>query len=268
MVKKLYLIRHGETEGAELNRYKGHIDVPLSEKGIQQMEQLSRYIVQNCSNPPSPPFGKGGMGGLLTAVYTSDLSRAVKSAEIIAEPFGLKPVVISELRERNFGIWEGMSYDEIKAEYPQEFKAWAANPLRFSPMKGESTLEVKDRAIEALNKILNNHIKQSTLQTTGGQAEHPPNNRRAGGQNTDKDSLGSGFCNLGSESIAIVAHGGINRIILCHVLEIPLENIFRIEQDFSALNIIEFYNTYPVVKLINYVVHNCCEEDLEGESPC
>jgi len=54
-------------------------------------------------------------------------------------------------------------------------------------------------------------------------------------------------------NIAITAHGGVNRIILCHVMGIPLENIFRIEQDFAAVNIIEFWEKYPVVKLLNGV---------------
>jgi alpha-ribazole phosphatase len=48
-----------------------------------------------------------------------------------------------------------------------------------------------------------------------------------------------------------VAHGGVNRIILCHIMGIPLENIFRIEQDYGAVNIIEFWDKYPVVKLLN-----------------
>lgn len=55
-----------------------------------------------------------------------------------------------------------------------------------------------------------------------------------------------------AENIAIVAHGGVNRIMLCHFLEIPLEHIFRIEQDNAAVNIIEFWEKYPVVKLLNY----------------
>ena len=57
--------------------------------------------------------------------------------------------------------------------------------------------------------------------------------------------------NLHLLSIAVVAHGGVNRIILCHIMGIPLENIFRIEQDFAAVNIIEFWEKYPVVKLLN-----------------
>ena len=198
MVTVLYLIRHGETEGAEKRRYKGSIDVPLSKNGIRQMDLLSAYI-------PNP----------LTAVYSSDLQRAIKSAEVIAKPHSLTPIIVPSLRERNFGIWEGMSFDEIREKYPLEFDAWAGNPLRFSPMGGESTVEVKERVIDALDKILNTHEK---------------------------------------EQIAIVSHGGVIRIMLCHFLGIPLENIFRIEQDYGALNIIEFWDKYPVVKLMNRIM--------------
>lgn len=231
MLTKVFLIRHGETEDAQSNRYKGHIDTPLSENGIKQMERLSKYIYQNTE---------------LKSIYTSDLSRAVKSAEIIAEPHSIKPIIVRALRERNFGIWEGMSFDEIKDKYPKEFKAWASNPLEFSPLQGESTIEVKDRAIDALDKILSKHMESNT------EALNDSTRREHRTQNTDKNSLGSGLCNLGSENIAIVAHGGINRIILCHFLGMPLENIFRIEQDFAALNIVEFHDDNPIVKLINF----------------
>ena len=210
MVTTLYLIRHGETEGGEIRRYKGTIDVPLSEKGVRQMEQVSRYIYQNTVYNQNSEYRTRGTE--LSAVYCSDLTRAIRSAEIVAEPHSLKPIIVSSLRERNFGLWEGMSFDEIREKYPLEFDAWAGNPLKFSPMEGESTLAMRDRVIPAMNEIMENHNK---------------------------------------ENIAIVAHGGVNRIILCHILGIPLENIFRIEQDYGALNIIEFWNKYPVVKLVN-----------------
>lgn len=225
MVTEIYLIRHGETEGAETKRYKGHIDVPLSENGIRQMERVAEYLYQSTDNPRIPPLDKGGQGRV-TSVYCSDLIRAIKSAEIIAKPHGLKPVIVPELKERNFGIWEGMSFDEIKEKYPEEFTAWADNPLKFSPMEGESTVEVRDRALKALGKILN--------------------------QNTDTPpipSLSEG--GQGESTIAIVSHGGINRIILCELLGVPLENIFRIDQDYGCINVIEMWDDYPVVKLIN-----------------
>lgn len=204
----LYLIRHGETEGSEEKRYKGTIDVPLSKRGIRQMEQIAAFISEIAS-----PAARNDKNVKLQAVYCSDLSRAVKSAEIIAEPFRLSPVKINKLRERDFGVWEGMSFDEIKEKYPEDFNAWARNPLRFSPTGGENTLEVKERCMNAIDRVVDTH---------------------------------------NGEIIAVVAHGGVNRIILCQFLGIPLENIFRIEQDYGAVNIIEFHGNYPVIRLINY----------------
>lgn len=210
MVTTLYLIRHGETEGGEVKRYKGSIDAPLSGNGVRQIKRLSDYIYQDTKEQKSINTG-------LKAVYCSSLSRALKSAEIVAKPHGLKPIILSDLRERGFGIWEGMTFTEIKEKHPEEFEAWANNPLKYSPIEGESTIEVRDRTIKALDNILNAH------------------------KNT---------------SIAVVAHGGVNRVILCHILGISLENIFRIEQDFAAVNIIEFWDKYPVVRLINYKTKN------------
>jgi len=208
MVTVLYLIRHGETEGAEKRRYKGSIDVPLSNNGIRQIERVSKFISSELGRSEST----NGEGGRLSSVYCSDLSRAIKSAEIVASPYSLEPAVIPALRERNFGIWEGMSFDEIRAKYPEEFDAWAGNPLKFSPMGGESTLAMNKRVVRAFDEVVSNHS---------------------------------------GEQIAVVAHGGVNRLILCHVLDVPLENIFRIEQDYGAVNIIEFWERYPVVKAMN-----------------
>lgn len=196
MVKTLYLIRHGETIGGNEKRYKGSLDVPLSERGIEEVKWTADFL----------------RDASMTAIYTSPLSRALKSAEIIAKNHGLIPKIVQGLRERSFGIWEGMTFLEIKEKYPVEFENWANNPLKFCPPKGESTLEVRDRVIKVLDDIL------------------------------DK----------GDGSVAIVAHGGVNRVILCHIMGIPLENIFRIEQDFAAINIIEFHDRYPVVKLLNF----------------
>jgi len=240
MVTTLYLIRHGETEGAEVRRYKGSIDVPLSEKGIEQMRRVSKFLF---TDSPIHRFTHSH----LYAVYCSDLIRAVKSAEIIAEPHGLHPVIIPELRERNFGIWEGMSFTEIKEKYPKEFDAWAGNPLKFSPIEGESTIEVRDRVIKALSKILNSAGEQKYKSVVKDQSIKGSKYRRV----QDSDSLTLGHSDT---NIAIVSHGGVNRIILCHFLGIPLENIFRIEQDYAALNVIELWDRYPVVKLINGVI--------------
>lgn len=264
MVTTLYLVRHGETEGSEVKRYKGSIDVPLSEKGIQQMFAVSEFIkwhLEHSISVKHPNYLKDTHRAVakpktqnpkLDAVYCSPLDRALKSAEIIAEPYGLTPVVIPDLRERSFGIWEGMSFTEIKEKYPDEFEAWANNPLKYSPIKGESTIEVRDRVIPALNGILKKHRRQKTEhKIQNADTSTHPSPLKGEGKNLAPD-----FRPLSAENIAIVAHGGVNRIILCHVMGIPLKNIFRIEQNFASVNIIEFWEEkYPVVKALNLATH-------------
>ncbi len=225
MATTLYLVRHGETIGSEVRRYKGHVDVPLSEEGIAQMKRTSVLIRNHLCNLASslaPSYLKDVFltdpgadttgSSTLTAVYCSNLSRSIKSAEIIAESFGLIPVPIPDLKERHFGIWEGMAITEIKEKYPAEFEQWAHNPLEYYPPQGESTQAVKERVVAVLNRVLGNH----------------------------KD-----------EPFLIVAHGGVNRVLLCHIMGVPLENVFRIEQDTACVNIIEFWKRYPVVKAFN-----------------
>lgn len=201
MATTLYLIRHGATEGNHEKRYKGSIDVPISQEGIEQVRRTAEFIRAELQ------------GGSLSAVYSSPLSRALNSAELIAAPYGLEPVVDDNLRERHFGIWEGMTFAEIREKYPVEFKGWADNPLEHSPVEGESSIAVRDRIVPAVEEIVSRHS---------------------------------------DEEIAIVAHGGVNRVILCHLLGMPLEYMFRIEQDNAAVSIIKFHDKYPVAKLINH----------------
>jgi broad specificity phosphatase PhoE len=227
MTTTLYLMRHGEADGGNTKRYHGSIDIPLSDRGRRQIAEKAFLLMQHLAHGSTTKYlsylrdvhGITGSpeepatdAGELSAVYCSTLSRAVQSAEIIAEPYNLSPVCRADLRERSFGLWEGMTFTEIRENYPDEFAAWADNPLAYSPLGGETTIEVRDRVIGAVETILREHAGQH---------------------------------------VAIVAHGGVNRIVLCHILGIPLENIFRIEQDYAALNIVEFWEKYPVMKLLN-----------------
>jgi len=219
-------LRHGETEGSGTKRYHGSIDVPLSERGALQMLSRSTFIYEHLRSSrarhqtnylrdihkENALSTEDSGGETLSAVYCSDLRRSEKSAEIVAGRFALRPVIISDLRERGFGIWEGMSFLEIQETHPEEFALWASNPLKYSPPGGENTVQVKERVIRALDMLIGRHDGQK---------------------------------------LAIVAHGGVNRIILCHILGVSLENIFRLEQDHAAVNVIEFWEKYPVVKLMN-----------------
>jgi broad specificity phosphatase PhoE len=228
LVTTLYLIRHGETVGSETKRYKGSIDVPLSPRGLEQMKHTAHFVAEHLRHS-SPEKRRGYLRDVhenphrgecdtpqaspsLAAVYCSAMSRAVRSAEAVAEPFELVPTAIRDLRERNFGIWEGMSFLEIRQRYPDEFEAWARDPLTHSPPQGESTVQVRDRVMTAIAGILGSHA---------------------------------------GDDIAVVAHGGVNRVALCEIMGLPLEHMFRIEQDCACVNIVEFWDRYPVVKLLN-----------------
>lgn len=210
MITTVYIIRHGATVNAEEKRYAGHLDVPLSPEGEKQIERLSRHLVYE----PSSAQSADGPSHSLDCVYCSDLQRARKSAEIIARPFGLNPVLIPALRERNFGCWEGMTFDEINRKYPDDFNAWGNAPLTFFPAGGESTEAVRDRVVPAFFDIIEM---------------------------------------MQGKRLAIVAHGGVNRVILCNLLGIPLRNMFRIDQDYGALNEFSFHGAFPVLKRMNAV---------------
>jgi alpha-ribazole phosphatase len=213
MVETLYLIRHGETEGMVPKRYKGTLDVPLSVRGVGQAQALARHMRARLAR-----------GKSLAAVYCSDLSRAVKTAEPLAGAFGLEPRILPSLRERNFGRWEGLTFDEIRDRFPGEFEAWMRDPLEHSPVGGESTRETRERALQGWREV---------------QALH-----RGG-------------------DVAVVSHGGVNRVLLCEFLGVPLANIFRLEQDAGCLNVVRFYEGYPVLKLLNGNVTEGIDEDSE-----
>jgi len=210
MVTTLYLVRHGETEGKDRQCYHGSTDVRLSDRGITQIKCAAAFIARRLI--ASSPDRHNNLDNKLAAVYCSSLERAIKSAEIIAAPYGLKPVELPDLAERSFGIWEGMTFSEIGEKHPEAFAAWFANPVTYNPGGGENVMQVRERVTRAMERIGTHH--------------------------------------KGSH-ISVVAHGGVNRIIICHILGMPLENVFRIEQDYGAVNIIEFWDAYPVVKLMN-----------------
>ncbi|MBF0319466.1 MAG: histidine phosphatase family protein [Nitrospirae bacterium] len=209
MPTRVYLIRHGITVDADQRRYKGHIDVPLSEAGVRQAAALAEFIRNLDGRDGTAP---------LSRIFCSNLIRAVKTAETIAKPFGITPEPVQTLCERHFGHWEGMTFDEIKAAYPKEFAGWAGNPHTFSPVGGESTQDTADRALPAFYGIIKGRKDETT---------------------------------------AVVAHGGINRVILCDILGVPLSHIFRVEQDYACINVIDFYDGVPVVKLLNYSTGLC-----------
>ncbi len=150
----------------------------------------------------------------ISAIYSSNLKRACETATLIAKPHRIKIQKEGGLNEFHFGCWEGKTFSEIQKKYPTLAREYLTNPLGTKISGGESFGKFKNRVKKALGKILN---------------------RREG-------------------TIVIVSHGGVNRMIICSLLNLPLDYFWQIKQDIGAINIIEIYHHSKIISLLNGVL--------------
>lgn len=139
----LLLIRHGQTAWNLAGKYTGQADISLNDTGRAQAARLVEQLTQ------MP----------IDAIYTSDLDRAVETANIVSagcfDKYGdAVPVQTDDrLREISQGVWEGMHFEEIKRRFGDEFAAREANPLEVSAPDGETVGEVRQRVLAAVHDI-------------------------------------------------------------------------------------------------------------------
>ncbi len=133
----LYLVRHGETESNKERRYQGWTESPLSAEGLRQAEKAGFFLA----------------GQQLEGLYCSDLKRAYHTARVIGSSSGLKPLVTPLLREINFGHWEGLTFDEIEAEWGKEISFWLDDPFSRSAPGGETLAEVCSRMLAFIEQL-------------------------------------------------------------------------------------------------------------------
>ena len=194
---RIHLIRHGQVVGHDHPRYNGQTDVDLTETGIGQYHRLKERLAD------TP----------LSACYTSDLTRCVKGADIICGQFDIKPVRRRELRELNIGVWEGLTWDEIRNYWPAEWQARLDDLVHYRVPQGENLLDVESRVMPVIAEIIGRHR---------------------------------------GEDVLVVGHGGVNRIVLLNAIAAPLKGMFTIEQSFGCYNIIDYYDDgRATVKLLN-----------------
>lgn len=147
------------------------------------------------------------------ALYTSDLTRTVRGGQILGSYLGVEPIRVPELRELNCGAWQGLSFAEIQRDRADEWAARLADLVNFRAPGGENVKDLAARVLPALHRIVERHR---------------------------------------GEEVLVVAHGGVNRVILMDALGAPLANMFSIEQRYCCLNIIDYYaDGNAVVKLVN-----------------
>jgi alpha-ribazole phosphatase len=148
----------------------------------------------------------------IEAVYASDLQRARQTAGPLAAARGVAATLVPALREVAMGRWEGLTFAEIRERDPGPLAAWLADLATCRFPEGENLGELRERVLGALDAILARHA---------------------------------------GRRIAVVAHGGTNRVILAEALGLPLEHVMRLAQDYAAWSLIEFRRSGAVLHTMN-----------------
>ena len=163
--------------------------------------------------------GGGGGGGEtgetgVRRLYSSDLLRTVRGAAIISERLGLNETAqaVPDIREIHLGEWQGLSFEEVDDRFPGMRETRHADIMNYRIPGSETVAELSARVVPAVEEIAGRHR---------------------------------------GESVAIVAHAGPNRTVLCHALGLPLGRVFHIHQDYGAINVLDLSAEGAVVRLMN-----------------
>jgi alpha-ribazole phosphatase/probable phosphoglycerate mutase len=198
---RILLIRHGRVAWNARAAYTGWTDLPLDERGEKEAMMVANRLKDT-------PIG---------AIYASDLNRARRTAEIIAEPHNLKVQVSINLREINYGEWEGLEISDVKSNYGEDvFNAWSRDPVNYRIPGGETFGELRDRAAPEVERIASTHPGQT---------------------------------------VVVAAHRSVNRVLICHWLGLDVGRYKQIEQKNGAINSLLFNGNRVVIETVNDVCH-------------
>lgn len=199
-MSRLLLVRHGNTKLNNAKRFWGQTDVELNADGIRQAEKLRDRLATE----------------KIDAAYSSNLSRARLTAEIIASRHQLGVTALTQLMEINFGFIEGLTFEEVSQLHPEIadlMSKWAKKP----EFPGGETLDNLDNRVQKFLKLLQKHNPE--------------------------------------ETILIVAHAGTLRLMICNLMGIGSEHWRHIHLDLASLSILETYPQGAVLSLLNDVSH-------------
>lgn len=149
---KLYLIRHGQTEWNIEGKIQGRTDVPLNETGLYQAQLLSEAMRRHP----------------VSALFSSPLRRAFQTAEIVARGQVLPVIPVEGLKEVDFGLWEGLTWEEIDQNFHEDFIKWDKNPAENTPTGGEPRKQCRERCREAVERILEESKGDAAVVAHGG----------------------------------------------------------------------------------------------------
>ncbi len=199
---RIFLTRHGETQWNAEWRIQGHTDMELNDNGIAQAEALSKRLE----------------GSGISAIYSSDMSRASRTAAIIQNRLPDSRLILSPLlRERHWGSFEGKQWKEIEDELPDEIKELRRHPVDFKPEGGESRRDVLNRLTEFMNNVRSEH----------------------------EDGI-----------IMIVTHGGVSSLMIKYITDLDLATITPFKIDNCSVNIIDLIDgEHWLIQCLNDVSH-------------
>jgi alpha-ribazole phosphatase/probable phosphoglycerate mutase len=193
-MSRLLLVRHAEPSELAHGRCYGSLDVGLAAAGVVHAAQLAEEL-------SVVPYD---------AVYASPRTRARETAEPLAAARELTVVVADELRELDFGAFEGRTYEEIERSEPELFARWMTTPTAVRFPGGESYGDLRVRAGRVLDAIRDAH-----------------------------------------DTAIVVTHGGVIRAGLAGWLELPDHAIFRLDQSYCGVTVVEWVGETPIVRVVN-----------------
>ncbi|MFB4285403.1 bifunctional RNase H/acid phosphatase [Nonomuraea sp. MTCD27] len=198
----LLLLRHGETELSLERRFSGRGDAELTPNGLAQASAAAARLSRD-------PYR-------LDVILTSPLKRARQTAEAVAQQAGLEVEVYEDLREADFGAWEGHTFTEVQRRWPAELAAWLADP-EAAPPGGESFATTARRVQAAREELVERYEGKTVL---------------------------------------AVSHVTPIKLLLRDALLAPLESLYRMHLDLACLSLVEYYADGPaVVKSFNDTSH-------------
>lgn len=150
---RIIAVRHGETAWNVDTRIQGQLDIALNEKGRWQAERVARALA--ASEP-------------IDAIYCSDLLRAWDTAQSIANCARKPSIIEPGLRERGFGEFEGKTFAELEAQWPQETLRWRQRDPHWAPPQGESLQDVTARVVNTTNRLAQQHVGQQIVLVAHG----------------------------------------------------------------------------------------------------
>lgn len=196
----ILLIRHGQTEWNANGRWQGHADIPLNGTGIAQAEALARRLAR----------------WPIQALYSSDLKRAAKTAEILSASLNLAPIIDPLWRERHVGAFEGLTGLEAREKFPDVWLDIDRSGV-VDPPDGETTQALHERMAYAYEQTV---------------ASHP------------------------GQMVAVVSHGGTIHALAAHILGIPWHQESRVSfRGNTGLSIVEVNQRGPRLVLLNDTSH-------------